>query len=180
MKPPDLRKFLVCNYTEHFGRDPWDEIPTTIPEINTPETTVALMPSPCDDKNTFRCPEYSACIPTDNRIGYSCECLDGYKMSGNYCQKLQSEVSDLDCPSDFKDRDILAKRLMEFSVESTETASVRLSPASPIQDDLFKMKVNDLKNPIYFVNDGIALIQVQSQIVSRSGLHEREHVRLKK
>ena len=36
------------------------------------------------------------------------------------------------------------------------------------------MKVNDLKNPIYFVNDGIALIQVQSQIVSRSGLHERK------
>ena len=36
------------------------------------------------------------------------------------------------------------------------------------------MKVNDLKNPIYFVNDGIALIQVQSQIVSRSGLQERK------
>ena len=110
MKPPDLRKFLVCNYTEHFGRDPWDEIPTTIPEINTPETTVALMTSPCDDENTFRCPENSVCIPTANQIGYSCECLDGYKMSDNYCQKLQSEVSDLDCPSNFKDRDILAKR----------------------------------------------------------------------
>ena len=36
------------------------------------------------------------------------------------------------------------------------------------------MKVNDLKNPIYFVNDGMALIQVQSQIVSRSGLYGRE------
>ena len=36
------------------------------------------------------------------------------------------------------------------------------------------MKVNDLKDPIYFINDGIALIQVQSQIVSRSGLHERK------
>ena len=61
------------------------------------------MPSPCDDKNTFRCPEYSVCVPTVNQIGYSCECLDGYKMSGNYCRKLQSEVSDLDCPSNFKD-----------------------------------------------------------------------------
>ena len=101
--------FLVCNYTEHFGRDPWDEIPTTIPEHTTPKTTVAVMPSPCDDKNTFRCPEYSVCIPTDNQIGYSCECLDGYKMSGNYCLKLQSEVSDLDCPSNFKDRVVLVK-----------------------------------------------------------------------
>ena len=48
-----------------------------------------------------------------------------------------------------------------------------LSPYNPVKDDLFKMKVNDLKNPIYFVNDGMALIQVQSQIVSRSGLYGR-------
>ena len=49
-----------------------------------------------------------------------------------------------------------------------------LSPDNPVKDELFKMKVNDLKNPIYFVNDGMALIQVQSQIVSRSGLYGRE------
>ena len=111
--------FLVCNYTEHFGRDPWDEIPTTIPEITTPETTIALTPSPCDDKNTFRCPENSICIPTDNQIGYSCECLDGYKMSGNYCQKLQSEVSDPDCSSNFKDWGCSSKkRLMKFYIET--------------------------------------------------------------
>ena len=48
------------------------------------------------------------------------------------------------------------------------------SPDNPVKDDLFKMKVNDLKNTIYFVNDGMALIQVQSQIVSRSGLYGRE------
>ena len=51
-----------------------------------------------------------------------------------------------------------------------------LSPDNPVKDDLFKMKVNDLKNPIYFVNDGMALIQVQSQIVSRSGLYGREQI----
>ena len=52
----------------------------------------------------------------------------------------------------------------------------RLSPDIPVKDELFKMKVNDLKNPIYFVNDGMALIQVQSQIVSRSGLYGREQI----
>ena len=110
MKSPDFRIFSVCNYTEYFGRDPWDEIPTTIPEITTPETTVAVMPSPCDGTKSFKCPENSVCVPTANQIGYSCECLDGYKMSGNYCRKLQSEVSDLDCPSNFKDRGCPGKK----------------------------------------------------------------------
>ena len=51
------------------------------------------------------------------------------------------------------------------------------APSCPqnFKKDLFKMKVDNLKNPMYFVNDGTALIQVESQIVSRFRLNEETY-----
>ena len=37
------------------------------------------------------------------------------------------------------------------------------------------MKIKDLKNPMYFVNDGTVLIQVESQIISRFRLNEETY-----
>ena len=43
------------------------------------------------------------------------------------------------------------------------------------KDDLFKMKLSDLKNPNYFVSKGSVLIQVESQVVSRFRLNEETY-----
>ena len=43
------------------------------------------------------------------------------------------------------------------------------------KDDLFKMKLSDLKNPTYFVSNGSVLIQVESQVVSRFRLNEETY-----
>ena len=35
------------------------------------------------------------------------------------------------------------------------------------RDNLYKMKLGSLKNPMYFMNEGTVLIQVESQVTSR-------------
>ena len=43
---------------------------------------------------------------------------------------------------------------------------------SNFRKDLYKMKIDNLKNPTFFVNDGTAFIKVESQIISRFRLNE--------
>ena len=35
------------------------------------------------------------------------------------------------------------------------------------RDNLYKMKLGSLKNPMYYMNEGTVLIQVESQVTSR-------------
>jgi len=43
------------------------------------------------------------------------------------------------------------------------------------RDGLFKMKLDAIKNPMYFMNQGSVLIQVESQVVSRFRLNEETY-----
>ena len=47
----------------------------------------ANPPSPCDDISLFECPQNSECKahPTLTK-GYTCECTEGYFMSGGNCK----------------------------------------------------------------------------------------------
>ena len=58
---------------------------------------------------------------------------------------------------------------------SLQSVDPSLSCPENFKKDLFKMKIDNLKNPMYFVNDGTALIQVESQIISRFRLNEETY-----
>ena len=79
-----------CNYTEYF-----EENEPTSTTTTTTTTTVAITAAPttsCDNERTFECPENSSCIPTENTVGYSCQCNPGYYMSINKCRLIAEET----------------------------------------------------------------------------------------
>ena len=79
-----------CNYTEYF-----EENEPTSTTTTTTTTTVAITAAPttpCDSQRTFECPENSSCIPTENTVGYSCQCNPGYYMSINKCRLIAEET----------------------------------------------------------------------------------------
>ena len=90
-----------CNYTEYFEEngslfaDLFTEPPTTstttTTATTTTTTTVAAITA-CDNSKTYECPANSVCIPTENLVGYSCQCYQGYYMSLNKCRLIVEEA----------------------------------------------------------------------------------------
>ena len=114
-----------------------EEFVTTLTPIATTTSefaTTTVSPSACDEERTHECPSNSFCVPAENFVTFTCQCEEGYFMSGNMCHKKAPEAES--CPTDFK-------------------------------QDLFKMKLDGLNNPKYYLNKGSVMIQVESQVVSR-------------
>ena len=114
-----------------------EEFVTTLTPIATTTSdfaTTTVSPSACDEERTHDCPSNSFCVPAENFVTFTCQCEDGYFMSGNMCHKKAPEAES--CPEDFK-------------------------------KDLFKMNLDGLNNPKYYLNKGSVMIQVESQVVSR-------------